>query len=120
MALMVASRRLAAGYWCVSAEQRQGPALLRVLRNSPRAMPLPANSGPASDDALVILRSVLFRYVMQLGQTLMMCAAFTSSMYLLLQRGGQNRLFCLRHCIHVCRSGLSAHVMQFLNGHGGK
>jgi len=52
MALMVASRRLTAGYWCVSAEHRQGPALLRVLRNSPRAMPLPANSGPASDDAL--------------------------------------------------------------------
>ena len=24
-----------------NAEQRQGPALLRVLRNSPRAMPLP-------------------------------------------------------------------------------
>ena len=35
-----------------NAEQRQVPALLKVLRNSPRAMPLPANSGPASDDAL--------------------------------------------------------------------
>jgi hypothetical protein len=40
MALMVASRRLAAGYWYVSAGSGKGSALLRVLRNSPRAMPL--------------------------------------------------------------------------------
>ena len=39
MALMVASRRLAAGYWCVSAGSGKGPALLRVLRNSPRGLP---------------------------------------------------------------------------------
>ena len=45
---------------------------------------------------------------------------FASSMYLLPQRGGQNRLFCLRRWIHVCRSDLSAHVMQFLKGHGGR
>ena len=41
--------------WLLMRERRtaaKGPALLRVLRNSPRAMPLPANSGPASDDAL--------------------------------------------------------------------
>jgi hypothetical protein len=44
---------------------------------------LPAISGPASDDALVALRSVLFRYVVRLlPQTLTMCAAFTSSTYL--------------------------------------
>ena len=35
---------------------------------------LPASSGPASADALVILWSALFRYVMQLGQALMLCA----------------------------------------------
>ena len=32
----------------------------------------------------------------------------------------QKRLFCLRHWIHVCKSGLSAHVMLFLNCHGGR
>jgi len=32
----------------------------------------------------------------------------------------QNRHFCLRHWIHVCKYGLSAHVMQFLDSHGGK
>ena len=41
-------------------------------------------------------------------------------MYLLPQRGGQNRLFCLRRLIHVCKYCLSAHIMQFLKGHGGK
>ena len=81
---------------------------------------LPASSGPSSDDALLILRSVLFRYVVRLlPQTTTMCAAFASSMYLLPQRR-QNRLFCLRRWIHVCKYGLSAHVMQFLKGHGGK
>ena len=79
-----------------------------------------ASSGPASYDALFILRSVLFRYVMQLGRTLTLRAAFASSTYLLLQRGGRNRLFCLRHWICVCKYGLSAHVMQFLKRHGGK
>ena len=79
-----------------------------------------ACSGPASDDALLILRSVLFRHVVRLlPQTTTMCAAFTSSMYLLSQRR-QNRLFCLCHWIHVCKYGLSAHVMQFLKGHGGR
>ena len=55
---------------------------------------------------------------MLLPQTLTLRAAFTSSMYLLPQRGGQNRLFCLRRCIHVCNYGLSAHVRLFLNCHG--
>ena len=87
---------------------------------SPRWLSLPASSGPASDDALLILRSVLFRYVMQLGQMLTLRAAFASSTYLLSQRGGQNRLFCLRRWIHVCKYGLSAHVMLFLNCHVGK
>ena len=49
---------------------------------------LPASSGPASDDALLILRSVLFRYVMQLGQMLTLRAAFASSTYLLSQIPG--------------------------------
>ena len=49
---------------------------------------LPASSGPASEDALLILRSVLFRYVMQLGQTLTMCADFSSSTYFLSQIPG--------------------------------
>ena len=79
---------------------------------------LPASSGPASYDALFILRSVLFRYVMQLGRTLTLRAAFASSTYLLPQRGEQNRLFCLRRWILVCKYGLSAHVMLFLNCHG--
>ena len=79
---------------------------------------LPASSGPASYDALFILRSVLFRYVMQLGRTLTLRAAFASSTYLLPQRGGQNRLFCLRHWIHVNKYGLSAHVILFLSCHG--
>ena len=50
---------------------------------------LPANSGPASADALVILRSVLFRHVVRLlPQTTTMCAAFASSTYLLPQIPG--------------------------------
>ena len=49
---------------------------------------LPASSGPASYDALFILRSVLFRYVMQLGRTLTLRAAFASSTYLLPQIPG--------------------------------
>ena len=81
---------------------------------------LPASSGPASDDALVILRSVLLRCVMLLPQIMTLRAAFASSTYLLPQRGGQNRLFCLRRWIHVCKYGLSAHVMLFLNCHVGK
>ena len=52
---------------------------------------LPASSGPASDDAQLALRSVLFRYVMQLGQTLMLRAAFSSSTYLLPQIPGPGR-----------------------------
>ena len=52
-------------------------------------------------------------------QTPTMCAAFASSTYLLPQRGVQNRLFCLRHWIHVHKYGLSAHVRLFLKGHGG-
>ena len=52
---------------------------------------LPASSGPASADALVILRSVLLRYVMQLGQALTLRAAFTSSTYLLPQIPGPGR-----------------------------
>ena len=79
-----------------------------------------ASSGPASYDALFILRSVLFRYVMQLGRTLTLRAAFASSTYLLLQRGGRNRLFCLRRWIHVCKYDLSAHVRLFLSCHGGR
>ena len=66
--------------------------MIRACGLSIAAWPsLLANSGPASDDALVILRSVLFRYVMQLGQTLMMCAAFASSTYLLSQIPGPGR-----------------------------
>ena len=57
---------------------------------------------------------------MQLLQTLTLRAAFASSTYLLPQRGGQNRLFCLRRWIHVCKYGLSAHVRLFLNCHGGR
>ena len=50
---------------------------------------LPASSGPASADALVILRSVLFRHVVRLlPQTTTMCAAFASSTYLLPQIPG--------------------------------
>ena len=49
----------------------------------------------------------------------MLRVAFSSSTYLLSQRK-QNRLFCLRHWIHVCKYGLSAHVMLFLNCHGGR
>ena len=50
---------------------------------------LPASSGPASDDALLILRSVLFRHVVRLvPQTTTMCAAFASSTYLLPQIPG--------------------------------
>ena len=49
---------------------------------------LPASFGPASYDALFILRSVLFRYVMQLGRTLTLRAAFASSTYLLPQIPG--------------------------------
>ena len=52
-------------------------------------------------------------------QTPTMCATFKPSTYLLPQRGVQNRLFCLRHWIHVHKYGLSAHVRLFLNGHGG-
>ena len=52
-----------------------------------------------------------------LAQIPTMCAAFASSTHLLPQRGGQNRLFCLRRCIHVCKYGFSAHVKLFLNGH---
>ena len=55
-----------------------------------------------------------------LPQTLTMCAAFASSMYLLPQRGGQNRLFCLRRWIHVCEYDLFAHVRLFLSCHGGR
>ena len=66
---------------------RSGPAGFP----SPRWLSLPANSGPASDDALVILRSVLFRYVVPLGQTLTLRAAFTSSTYLLPQIPGPGR-----------------------------
>ncbi len=75
---------------------------------------------PASDDALVALRTLLFRYVMQLGQTLTLRGTFAYSMYLLPQRGEQNRLFCLRRCIHVCKCGPSAHVKLFLSCHGGR
>ena len=57
---------------------------------------------------------------MLLPQTLTLSAAFASSTYLLSQRSGHNRLFCLRRWIHVCIYGLSAHVMQFLNGRGGR
>ena len=34
-------------------------------------------------------------------------------MYLLPQMGVQNRLFCLRHWIHVCKYDIAVHVMQF-------
>ena len=63
---------------------------------------------------------ILCLVVPLLPQTLTMCAAFASSMYLLPQRGGKNRLFCPRRWIHVCKYGISAHVMQFLKGHGGR
>ena len=53
-------------------------------------------------------------------QTPTMCATFKPSTYLLPQRGVQNRLFCLRRWIHVCKYGLSAHVSLFLNCHGGR
>ena len=53
-----------------------------------------------------------------LSQPLTLRGTFASSTYLLPQRGGQNRLFCLRHWIHVCKYDISAHVMLFLNGHG--
>ena len=53
-------------------------------------------------------------------QTPTMCATLKPSTYLLPQRGVQNRLFCLRRWIHVCKYGLSAHVSLFLNCHGGR
>ena len=40
-------------------------------------------------------------------------------LHVFLSPRGQNRLFCLRHWIHVHKYGLSAHVRLFLNGHGG-
>ena len=55
-----------------------------------------------------------------LAQIPTMCAAFAFSTYLLPQRGVQNRLFCLRHWIHVHKYGLSAHVRLFLSCHGGR
>ena len=58
-------------------------------------------------------------FIWTLSQTLTLCVAFTSSTYLLPQRGGQNRLFCPRHWIHVCKYDIAAHVRLFLNGHGG-
>jgi len=57
---------------------------------------LPASFGPASEDALVALRSVLLRYVVRLlSQTLTLRVAFASSTYLLSPRR-QKRRFCLR------------------------
>ena len=55
-----------------------------------------------------------------LPQIMTLRAAFTSSTYLLPQQGGQNRLFCLRRWIHVCKYGPSAHVKLFLSCHGGR
>ena len=69
---------------------------------------------PASDDALLILRSVLFRYVMQLGQTLTMCAAFTSSMYLLPQIPGPA---CLNPPNPLFKWALQASVRTGAHGH---
>ena len=80
---------------------------------------LPASSGPASDDALLILRSALFRYVMQLGQTLTLRAAFTSSTYLLPQIPGPaclnppNPLFKGAHQAFV-RTGAHGHRFAIL------
>ena len=80
---------------------------------------LPASSGPASYDALFILRSVLFRYVMQLGRTLTLRAAFASSTYLLPQIPGPaclnppNPLFKGAHQASVC-TGAQGHRFAVL------
>ena len=52
-------------------------------------------------------------FIGTLSQPLTLCVAFASSTYLLPQRGGLNRLFCLRRWIHVCKYDIAAHVMQF-------
>ena len=85
------SRVLASvGFNDVVPELRQEPALLRVLRNSPRAMPL---------SGLPII---------------VMTALYTSRKQVKLQRacayGG--------HEIHVCRSGPSAPVIPLFHCHG--
>ena len=59
-------------------------------------------------------------FIGTLSQPLTLRGNFTSSMYLLPQRGGQNRLFCLRRWIHVCKYDLSAHVRLFLSCNGGR
>ena len=80
---------------------------------------LPASSGPASDDALLILRSVLHRLVVPLPQALTMCAAFASSTYLLSQIPGPaclnppNPLFKGAHQAFV-RTGAHGHRFAVL------
>ena len=66
------------------------------------------------------LTALVLFFIGTLSQPLTLRGNFTSSMYLLPQRGGQNRLFCLRRWIHVCKYDLSAHVRLFLSCHGGR
>ena len=75
---------------------------------------LPASSGPASDDALLILRSVLFRYVMQLGQMLTLRADFVSSTYLLPQIPGPA---CLNPPNPLSKGAHQAFVRTRAHGH---
>ena len=75
---------------------------------------LPASSGPASYDALFILRSVLFRYVMQLGRTLTLRAAFASSTYLLPQIPGPA---CLNPPNPLFKGAHQAFVRTRAHGH---
>ena len=69
---------------------------------------------PASDDALVILRSVLFRYVMQLSQTLTLRASFASSTYLLPQIPGPA---CLNPPNPLFKGAHQAFVRTSAHGH---
>ena len=50
-------------------------------------------------------------FIGTLSQPLTLRVAFASSTYLLPQWGGQNRLFCLRRWIYVCKYGVFAPVV---------
>ena len=81
----------------VVAELRQGPARLRVLRNSPRAMPL---------SGLPIMVMFARNTSREQGKLQRACACGCPKIH-----GGESRVSAPRRLIHVCRSGSFAPVV---------